>query len=330
MVAVPGDGLRETGDEVRVDGLPTEFAMQLAPVGGVATVMAGPVAHPVEVIGRTAHELEDGMEHIDVGAFAVCADEVRLADTAARQDLPHRAGVILDVNPVAYILAVAVELGAHTVEDVGDLAGDELLHVLEGAVVVGAVGDGGSDAVGAVPGAHEHVRARLRGGVRRTRTIRALLGEARRVAEGKVSVDLVGAHVVEAHAVGAAGLEQAEGPLHVGAQERLRASNGVVVVALRREVHDRVVARDEAIEQFSVANVAHNELDTARRKSLEVLAAAGVGELVEYRHVHARVLVHDIAHEVAADEATATGNDDVGGLERFTHVIPQSQYRIVA
>ena len=36
--------------------------------------------------------------------------------------------------------------------------GDELLHMLVGAVVVRAVGDGRPQAVRAGPGAHEHVR----------------------------------------------------------------------------------------------------------------------------------------------------------------------------
>ena len=45
------------------------------------------------------------------------------------------------MDPVADVLAAAVELGAHAVDDVRDLPGDELLHVLVGAVVVGAVGD---------------------------------------------------------------------------------------------------------------------------------------------------------------------------------------------
>ena len=39
--------------------------------------------------------------------------------------------------------------------------GDELLHVLVGAVVVGAVGDGDGHPVGAVAGMGEHVGASL-------------------------------------------------------------------------------------------------------------------------------------------------------------------------
>ena len=86
--------------------------------------------------------------------------------------------MVLGVDPVADVLAVAVELGAHAVDEVRDLARDELLHVLVGAVVVGAVGDGGRKAEGAGPRAHQQVRARLGGAVRGARAVGRLLGEA--------------------------------------------------------------------------------------------------------------------------------------------------------
>ena len=79
--------------------------------------------------------------------------------------------------------------------------------------------------------------------------IRRLLGELRRVVERQVAVDLVGGDVVVADAVLADGLQQAEGALHVRAQERLRVGDGVVVVGLGGVVHDRVVARDDAVQQ---------------------------------------------------------------------------------
>ena len=46
------------------------------------------------------------------------------------------------MDPVADVLAGAVELGAQPGEHVGDLPRDELLDVLPGSVVVRAVGDG--------------------------------------------------------------------------------------------------------------------------------------------------------------------------------------------
>lgn len=214
------------------------------------------------------------------------------------------------MDPVADVLAAAVELGADAVDDVRDLPGDELLHVLVGAVVVGAVGDRGAQAVGAGPGAHEHVGAGLGRAVRRGRVVRRLLGELRRVVERQVAVDLVGGDVVVADSVLADGLQQAEGALHVGAQEGLGVGDGVVVVGLRGVVHDRVVAWDDAIQQPGVADVAHDELDAVGGQPGDVLGVAGVGQLVQDGHVHAGVVVDHVVHEVAADEAAAARDDD--------------------
>ena len=123
-------------------GLPAQLAAELRAVDGVAAVVAGAVAYPVEVVLRAAEGLEDLSEHREVVALAVGADQVGLPYAAAGEDGPHGAGVVLGVDPVADVAAVSVELGAHPVDQVRDLAGDELLHVLVGAVVVGAVGDG--------------------------------------------------------------------------------------------------------------------------------------------------------------------------------------------
>ena len=227
---------------------PAQLALELRAVDGVAAVVAGAVGDPVEVLGVAAHRLQDHAQDGDVVLLAICADEVGLPRAALGEDVPDGAGVVLGVDPVADVLALPVELGAHAVDDVGYLPGDELLHVLVGAVVVGAVGDRGAQAVGARPGSHEHVGAGLGRAVRGGRLIGRLLGELRRVVERKVAVDLVGGNVVVADAVLADGLQQAEGSLDVGAQERLGICDGVVVVALGGVVHDRVVARDDPIE----------------------------------------------------------------------------------
>ena len=227
---------------------PAELALQLGGVDGVAAVVAGAVGDPVEVLGVLSHGLQDHAQHGDVVLLAVGADEVGLPHAALGEDVPDGRGVVLGVDPVADVLAAPVELGAHAVDDVRNLARDELLHVLVGAVVVGAVGDRGAQAVGAGPRAHEHVGTRLGGAIGARGLIRRLLGELRRVVERQVAVDLVGGDVVVADAVLADGLQQAEGALHVGAQERLGVRDGVVVVALGGVVHDRVVARDDPIE----------------------------------------------------------------------------------
>ena len=157
VLAVPLDGGREAPGEVGVGGPPAELAAELGGVDRVAAVVAGSVAHPVEGVGRLAHRAQDVAHDGDVVPLAVGADEVGLAGDAAGEDRPHGRAVVRGVDPVPHVPAVAVELRADAAEHVGDLARDELLHVLVGAVVVGAVRDGGGHAVGAVPGAHEHV-----------------------------------------------------------------------------------------------------------------------------------------------------------------------------
>ena len=319
---IPVDGGLEALGEVGVGRPPAELALQLRAVDGVAAVVAGAVGDPVEVLGVLPHRLEDHAQDGDVVLLAVGADEVGLPHPALREDVPDGRGVVLAVDPVADVLAAPVELGADTVDDVGDLPGDELLHVLVGAVVVGAVGDRGAKPVGAGPSSDEHVGGSLGRAVRRGRLIGRLLGELGGVVERQVAVDLVGGDVVVADAVFADGLQQAEGALHVGAQERLGVGDGVVVVALGGVVHDGVVARDDAVQQLRVADVAHDELHAVRRQPGDVLGVAGVGQLVQDGDVDARVVVHHVVHEVAADEAAAARDDDVPGHERFCHDPP--------
>ena len=308
---VPVDRLLEPLGEVGVGRPPAQLALELRAVDGVAAVVAGTVGDPVEVLGVAAHGLEDHAQDRDVVLLAVGSDEVGLPHPSLGEDVPDGAGVVLGVDPVSDVLAAAVELGAHAVDYVGDLARDELLHVLVGAVVVGAVGDRGAQPVGAGPCAHEHVGAGLGRAVRRGGLIGRLLGELGRVVERQVAVDLVGGDVVVADAVFADGLQQAEGALHVGAQERLGVGDGVVVVALGGVMHDRVVAGDQPVQQPGVADVADDELHAVRRQPRDVLGVAGVGQLVQDGDVDVRMVVHDIVHEVAADEAAAARDDDV-------------------
>lgn len=322
VLDVPVDGLLQAPGEVGVGRPPAQLALELRRVDGVAAVVAGAVGDPVEVLGVASHRLEDHAQDGDVVLLAISPDEVGLSHAALGEDVPDGRGVVLGVDPVADVLALPVELGADAVDDVRDLPGDELLHVLVRAVIVGAVGDRGAQAVGAGPGAHEHVGGRLRRAVRRARVVRRLLGELRRVVERQVAVDLVGGDVVVADAVLADGLQQAESALHVGAQERLGVGDGVVVVALCGVVHDGVVARDDPVQQLGVADVAHDELHAVGGQARDVLGVAGVGQLVQDGHVHPGVVVDHVVHEVAADEAAAARDDDVLRFKNLRHENP--------
>lgn len=321
VVRVPVDGGLQAGLEVRVRGRPAQFGPQFRGIDRVTAVMARTVLHPVERVLVLSHHLQDHAKHGDVVFLAVRADQVGLADPAFGQDRPHTAGMVLSVDPVAHVLAPAVQLRPLALEDVRDLAGNELLHMLVRTVIVAAVGNRGPQAVRASPRAHQHVGRGLRTRVWAGRMVRGGLREPGRIIQSEVAIHLVRAHVVVADAVPAHGLEQTERALHVRLQERFRVRDRIVVMGLGRVVHDRVVARHDPVEQLGVADVAMHELDTVLRQARDVLDVARISQSVQHGHVHVRVMVDHVMHEIRPDETTATGHDDVLRSKRlFSHM----------
>ena len=311
VLRVPLDRLREARLEVRVLRRPAELGAQLGRVDRVTAVVARTVLHPIERVLVLPHHPQDHAQHGDVVLLAVRADQIRLADTALRQDRPHAAGMVLRMDPVAHVLAIAIQLRAKTLEDIRDLARDELLHVLVRAVVVRAVGDGGADAERAVPCAHQQVRAGLRRAVRAGRMVRGPLRELGRIIQGQVAVHLVRAHVVVAHIVLAGRLQQAERALHIRLQERLRVRDRVVVVGFRRVVHDRVMPWHQTIQQLRVADVPMHELHTVAQDRTDVLQVARIRQRIQHRHMNIGMIVIHVMNEIRTDETTATGHNDV-------------------
>ena len=320
VVRVPVDGGLQTGLEIRVRGRPTQFGPELRGIDRVSTVMARTVLHPVERVLALSHHLQNHAKHGDVVPLAVRADQVGLADPSLGQDRPHAAGMVLGVDPVAYVLALAVQLRPLALEDVRDLAGDELLHMLVRAVVVRAVGNCGPQAVRAGPRAHQHVGRGLRTRVRAGRMVRGGLREPGRIIQSEVAIHLVRAHVVVADPILPDRLEQAERAFHVRPQERFRVRDRIVVMGLGRVVHDRVVARHDPVEQLGVADVAVHELDTILRQARDILDVARISQGIQHGHMHVRMVVDHVMHEIRTDETTATGHDDVLRSKRlFSH-----------
>ena len=299
---------------------PTQFGAQPGRVDRVTAVVARTVPDPVERVLVLPHHPQDHAQYGDVVPLAVRADQVRLADTALRQDRPHARTVILGVDPVAHVLALAVQLRTLPVQDVRDLTRDELLHMLERPVIVRAVRDRGMDAVRARPRAHQHVRRRLRRRIRAGRMVRGMLRELRRIVQCEVAVHLVRAHVMVADPVLAHRLQQTERALHVGPQERFRIRDGIVVVRLGRVMHDRVMPRHDPVQKVGVADVAHHELHTILGKARDVLRIARVRELVQNGHMHVRMVLDHVMHEIRPDETTTTSHNDVFRSKRlFNH-----------
>ena len=85
--------------------------------------------------------------------------------------------VILDVQPVADVAAVAVDRQRPAVERVQDHQRNQLLRKLVRTVVVRAVGDQRRQAVGVEVGPHQMIGRGLAGRVRRVRRVRRVFGE---------------------------------------------------------------------------------------------------------------------------------------------------------
>ena len=73
--------------------------------------------------------------------------------------------MVLDVEPVAHLQAVAVDRQGLAGQRVDDDQRDQLFGEVVGAVVVGAIGGEHRQAVGVVPGAHQVVAGGLAGRV---------------------------------------------------------------------------------------------------------------------------------------------------------------------
>ena len=148
-----------------------------------------------------------------------------------------------------------------------------------------------------------------------------MLREFGRIVQREVPVHLVRAHVVVADPVLAHGLEQAERALHVRFQEWFWIRDGIIVVRFGRVMHDRVVARHDTVQKVRVADITHDQFHTVLGKARDVLRIARVRELVQHGHMHVRMMLNHVMHEIRTDETTTTSHDNVLRSKRlFNHI----------
>ena len=157
-------------------------------VDGVATVVAGAILDVGDLllvrlaVSAWAEFVEDGaqgMDDVEVGLFVPAADVVNLAHLARLKDAVDGAAVVFHIEPVADLLAVAVNGQRLAGQGIVDDQRDELFREVVGAVVVGAVGGEYRQAIGVVVGTHQVVAGGLARGVRAVGFVAMGLGERR-------------------------------------------------------------------------------------------------------------------------------------------------------
>ena len=315
---------------------PVEFLAHPRRVDRIAPVMAGAVGDETDqplvrcrlgpaLIEQTADQPHD----VEVLPLVAATDVVGLAQAPAPDHAFDAAAVVLDVQPVADVAAVAIDRDVPALQAAADHGRDELLGVLQRTVVVRAVGGRHRQAVGVEVGAHQVIRSSLARRIRGVRRIRRAFGE-RRIIPAERAVDLVGGDVVEAppargrgarqllldQPVLAAGFEQGVCADDVGAHELAGAADRAIDVRFGSKVHNSVdgVLAQQACDQRGVADVTlHEGMTLLTGQFLQVVGAAGVGQRVEVDDAHPGILAEQPAHVVGTDEAGTAGDQNVAG-----------------
>ena len=120
-----------------------------------------------QTINRINHHLDD----VDVLPLVEASDIIGLGDLALMKNKVDGAGMVFYIEPVAYVLALAIYRQRLAVTDVVDEQGDQLLGELIRTVVVRTVGHNGRHAVSVVEGTDKMVTAGFAGTVGAVRVV---------------------------------------------------------------------------------------------------------------------------------------------------------------
>ena len=258
---------------------------------------------------------------MQIGLLVVPANVVGLAHLALAHHLEQGAGMILDIQPVAHLLAVAVHRQRLALQGVEDHQRDQFFREVIGAVVVRTIAQQYRQAIGTVPGADQMVGGRLARRVGRAGRIGRALGE-QLVNAMQVAIYLVGGNMVEAKGppvrlvqlqpIGAGGFQQGIGANDIGLDKGGRAVDGAVHVRLGRQVHDRVRLElgQGATDHRAVADIGLQELVVrVVRDAGQRFEVAGVGQLVEVEHLVLGV-IEQVANQRRTNKTRAAGDQN--------------------
>ena len=331
---------------------PAQFLLELGGIDGVAGVVAQTVRHvgdEVHVLAfRTTqepiHRLDDDLDDVDVLPFVEPADIVRLGNLSVMENHVDSAGMVFHEEPVAHILALAVNRKRFLVADIVDEQRNQLFGELVRTVVVGAVRHDGRHAVGVVERTHEVVGARLGCGIRAVRRVlggfveeivtvsQMVLRTGRRSRERRRNafrmvhlertVNFIRRNMVETLALVLFGetfpvefrsLQEAQSAHHVRLGEGERVLDGAVHVAFGSEVNDAIdfFILHELVERVKIADVHLHELVVRLVLDiLEIREVTRVSKLVKVDNLVFRVLVHEQANDMTSDKARAASDDN--------------------
>lgn len=294
-----------------------------------------------QAVYRSDHYLDD----VDVLPFVETADVVGFGHFSLMEDEVDGTGVVYHVQPVTHVLALTVYRQRLAVTDVVDEQRNQFFRELVRPVVVRTVGYDGGHAVCIVEGTDKMVTAGLRSRIGAVRVVFGVFveeilsvsqvmfrrgsrgGERRfdtfRMCQFQGAVYFVRRDVVKAFAfiafrqafpIDFGGLKQAQGTHYVGTGKGEWIFDAAVHVAFGGQVNDTVyvVLLHHFLHLLVIADVClHEDIVLLVLDVFQVGQVTGIRQLVQVDDAVFRILVHEEANHMAADESGTAGNQYV-------------------
>ena len=310
VLDVPADGHFESSVEAELF-LPAERTGFIA-VHGVTEIVAFAVGDVADESLRFAERRKQAIRHIDVIAQVFPGDVVGFARDTFVQYRVDAVDVIFDIEPVALLFAVAIERQRMIFERFGDEEGQQLFGVLVGTEGVAAACGDDVHAVGFKVGAHHQFATRFSSGIGIARRKWIVLD---RFTNRNRAINFIGRDLQEAFdAVLAAFVEQNVDANRIGMQESVSVDDAAIHMAFGSEIDDGVnlvglqgLTHDRAIRNVAAFETIVRLIADGR----EILHVSGIGQLVVDDDVVVGVALGHDADKRAADEARATGDENV-------------------
>lgn len=280
-------------------------------------IMAGPVRDEADerlmAAGRRGGEEEvqlaaKGAHEIDVPPLVPGTDIVGFPDPAVEGDPDEGGNVILNVNPIPDLAAIAVNRDEFQGRGFPDDQGNQFFRELAGSVIVAGMGDDDWKSVGLMPRADEVVGAGLACRVWGARGVWAGFIECACGPES--SVDFIRGDVDELRRASGDGpgcLQQGTGTEEIGMEKIQGCGDRAVHVSLSGKVehHVRAEGGEGGLHRGSIRDIRMKKIMT--KGCFEFFQESGISGICEKIDIEDMVSgCQEGADEVATDEAAAT------------------------
>ena len=300
---------------------------------------------------ETVNGIDENLDDVKVFPLVEAANVVSISDFAIVENNVDCPCVILYIEPVSNIFALAIHRQRTAMAYVVDKQWNQLLWELIRTIIVATISYDGRQSVSVVERPHKMVARRLGSRIWRMRLIlqifreklfavsqmvlaaRRLCGERRLDSFGvghlQRAINLVSGNVVEPLAlkllrqrlpVQFCSLQERQSAHHVGLCKRERILDGAVNVALCGEVDDAVdlLVLHQLIERIKVADVHPDKLVVGLVLNVfEVGEIARVGKFVKVNYLIIKVFINKKAYNMTPDKTCAARDNDVFHIINF-------------